>query len=145
MSYECYDLVLCRVECRPVWSVSCTRVWSVSYTLVSSRSRVCWLVYRIRVESGCVVSPCWTESYYVSCMYTVWFGRVTCRVVEVRFTNRTDRCRIVLRFDLVVRIGSDWIGDPSRVLESYYDTRSGATRGAVAYSNAYSIYRVNTR
>ena len=103
------------------------------------------------IESYCVVSPCRTESYYVSCMYTVWFGRVTCRVVEsyglvwfgveVRFTNRTDWCRIVLRFGLVVRIGSARGG----VVESYYDTRSGATRGVVAYSNAYSIYRVNTK
>ena len=50
MSYECYDLVLCHVECRPVWSVSCT--------LVSSRadwfglvSRFGLRVVRIGVES----------------------------------------------------------------------------------------------
>jgi len=102
------ECACCVGWCGLVWSVSCARVWSVSCTLVSSRSRIGWLVYRVvlcRVESCCVVSPCWTESYYVSCMYTVWFGRVTCRVVEScglvwfgcadRFTNRTDRCRVV--------------------------------------------------
>jgi hypothetical protein len=100
------------------------------------------------VELGCVVSPCSIESYYVSCTYTVWFGRVTSRVidsyglvwfgVEDWFTNRTVWCRVVSRVGRFVwcrvdrfgsvRFGSDWSSRVVYSIGSAYGrsaTRSG--------------------
>jgi len=118
--------------CRVLESGLCRVRW---YRVVSESVGWCIESVPCCVESCCVVSPCWTESYYVSCMYTDWFGRVTCCVVEscglvwfgveVRFTNRTDRCRVVLRFGLVVRIGAVWCGRIVLRHTERSDTRSG--------------------
>jgi hypothetical protein len=110
---------LCRVSglCRAVLlccvALVCVRVSGLVCVRVGSRS-VGW-----GVESGCVVSPCWVESYYVLCMYTVWFGCVTSRVV-----SRTDWCRVVSRAGRFVwcrvdRFGTVSIGLVRVGVESY--------------------------
>ena len=89
-----------------VWSVSCARVWSVSCTLVSSRSRIGWLVYRI----GTVLCR------VVSCRVSV-LDRIVLRIVYVYGLVWLCyvSCGRVVRIGLVWCRGSVWLCESDRI------------------------------
>lgn len=118
---------LCRVRwCRVVSESVGWCIESVPCCVESSRVSVLdRIVLRIVYVYGLV----W--SCYVSCGRVVRIGLVWCRG-SVYESYGLVSSRVEVRSGCTDRYGAVW---SNRI----------TTRGAVAYSNAYSIYRVNTR